>query len=36
VGAHVAHIFEKLDVHSRMEASARAQQLGLLDRAPSP
>jgi DNA-binding CsgD family transcriptional regulator len=30
VGAHVAHIFEKLDVHSRLEAATRAQQLGLL------
>jgi ATP/maltotriose-dependent transcriptional regulator MalT len=35
VGAHVAHIFEKLDVHSRMQAAARAQQLGLLER-PAP
>jgi DNA-binding CsgD family transcriptional regulator/tetratricopeptide (TPR) repeat protein len=30
VGAHVAHIFEKLDVHSRLEAAARAQQIGVL------
>jgi DNA-binding CsgD family transcriptional regulator len=36
VGAHVAHIFEKLDVHSRLEAAARAQHLGLLERSPSP
>ena len=29
VGAHLAHIFEKLDVHSRVEAAGRAHQLGL-------
>ena len=29
VGAHLAHIFGKLDVHSRVEAAGRAQQLGL-------
>jgi DNA-binding CsgD family transcriptional regulator len=30
VGAHLAHIFEKLDVHSRVEAAGRAQQLGMV------
>jgi DNA-binding CsgD family transcriptional regulator/tetratricopeptide (TPR) repeat protein len=34
VGTHVAHIFEKLDVHTRVQAAARAQQLGLPVRAP--
>jgi DNA-binding CsgD family transcriptional regulator/tetratricopeptide (TPR) repeat protein len=29
VSAHLAHIFDKLDVHSRVEAAARAQQLGM-------
>ena len=29
VGAHVAHIYAKLGVHSRVEAAGRAQQLGL-------
>ncbi len=29
VGAHLAHIFEKLDVHSRVEAAGRAHQLGM-------
>jgi DNA-binding NarL/FixJ family response regulator len=32
VGTHVAHIFEKLDVHSRLEAAGRAQQLGVVER----
>ena len=32
VGTHVAHIFEKLDVHTRVEAAGRAQQLGMLRR----
>jgi DNA-binding CsgD family transcriptional regulator/tetratricopeptide (TPR) repeat protein len=36
VGAHVAHVFEKLGVHSRLEAAVRAQQLGVVERAPSP
>jgi DNA-binding CsgD family transcriptional regulator len=31
VAAHVAHIFEKLDVHTRVEAAGRAQRLGVLD-----
>jgi DNA-binding CsgD family transcriptional regulator len=30
VGTHVAHIFDKLDVHTRMEAAARAEQLGVV------
>jgi ATP/maltotriose-dependent transcriptional regulator MalT len=30
VGTHVAHIFEKLDVHSRVEAAGRARGLGLV------
>ena len=29
VGAHIAHIYAKLGVHSRVEAASRAQQLGL-------
>jgi DNA-binding CsgD family transcriptional regulator len=29
----VAHIFEKLDVHSRVEAAGRAQSLGVVGRA---
>ncbi|MDP9347492.1 MAG: response regulator transcription factor, partial [Actinomycetota bacterium] len=29
VGAHLAHIFDKLDVHSRVEAAGRAHQLGM-------
>jgi DNA-binding NarL/FixJ family response regulator len=29
VGAHLAHIFAKLDVHSRVEAAGRAHQLGM-------
>ena len=36
VGAHVAHVFQKLGVHSRLEAAVRAQQLGVVERAPSP
>ena len=32
VGTHVAHIFQKLDVHTRLEAAGRAQQLGVLER----
>ena len=32
VGTHVAHIFEKLGVHSRVEAAGRARQLEALDR----
>jgi DNA-binding CsgD family transcriptional regulator len=32
VGAHLAHIFGKLDVHTRVEAAGRAQQLGIFDR----
>ena len=32
VGTHVAHIFDKLDVHTRVEAASRAQQLGVLQR----
>jgi DNA-binding CsgD family transcriptional regulator len=31
VAAHVAHIFDKLDVHTRVEAAGRAQRLGMLD-----
>ena len=30
VAAHVAHIYDKLDVHSRVEAAGRAQRLGVL------
>ena len=30
VAAHLAHIFDKLGVHSRVEAAGRAQRLGLL------
>ena len=30
VNTHVGHIFDKLDVHSRVEAAGRAQRLGLL------
>ena len=30
VGTHVAHVFEKLDVHSRVAAAGRAQALGVL------
>jgi LuxR family maltose regulon positive regulatory protein len=29
--AHATHIFQKLDVHNRMQAVARAKELGLLD-----
>ncbi len=32
VAAHMAHIYDKLDVHSRVEAAGRAQQLGVLQR----
>jgi DNA-binding CsgD family transcriptional regulator len=31
VGTHLAHIFGKLGVHTRVQAAGRAQQLGLLD-----
>ena len=30
VRSHIGHIYDKLDVHSRAEAVARAQELGLL------
>ena len=30
VETHVGHVFDKLDVHSRVEAAGRAQRLGLL------
>jgi DNA-binding NarL/FixJ family response regulator len=33
VGTHVAHIFEKLDVHTRVDAARRAQALGVVSRA---
>jgi DNA-binding NarL/FixJ family response regulator len=29
VGAHMAHIYAKLDVHSRVQAAGRARQLGV-------
>ncbi len=29
VGAHMAHIYDKLGVHSRVEAAGRARQLGV-------
>ena len=32
VGTHVAHIFEKLGVHGRVEAAGRAQVLGVVGR----
>ena len=32
VGTHVAHIYDKLDVHTRLDAAGRAQQLGILER----
>jgi len=32
VASHLAHIFDKLDVHSRVEAAGRAHQLGLVER----
>ncbi|MDA0174494.1 LuxR C-terminal-related transcriptional regulator [Solirubrobacter taibaiensis] len=32
VSAHLAHIFSKLDVHSRLAAATRADRLGLLER----
>ena len=31
VASHLAHIFDKLDVHSRVEAAGRAHQLGLVE-----
>jgi ATP/maltotriose-dependent transcriptional regulator MalT len=31
VGSHLAHVFEKLDVHTRVEAAGRAHQLGLVE-----
>jgi DNA-binding NarL/FixJ family response regulator len=31
VATHLAHIFDKLAVHSRVEAAGRAHQLGLLE-----
>jgi DNA-binding NarL/FixJ family response regulator len=34
-GTHVAHIFEKLDVHTRAAATGRAHTLGVLDREPT-
>jgi DNA-binding CsgD family transcriptional regulator len=33
VGAHLAHIFDKLSVHTRVEAAGRAYRLGVLERA---
>jgi len=33
VAAHLAHIFDKLGVHTRVEAAGRAYRLGLLERA---
>ena len=35
VGAHVAHIYDKLGVHSRVEAAGHARRLGLLKVAPT-
>jgi DNA-binding NarL/FixJ family response regulator len=32
VGTHVAHIFEKLGVHGRVEAAGRAHVLGVVER----
>ena len=32
VAAHLAHIFDKLGVHTRVEAAGRAQRLGVLQR----
>jgi DNA-binding CsgD family transcriptional regulator len=32
VAAHMAHIYGKLDVHSRVEAAGRAERLGVLER----
>jgi DNA-binding CsgD family transcriptional regulator len=34
VAAHMAHIYGKLGVHSRVEAAGRAQRLGVLERSP--
>jgi DNA-binding CsgD family transcriptional regulator/tetratricopeptide (TPR) repeat protein len=34
VGAHLTHIFDKLDVHSRVEAAGRAHQLGMVGGGP--
>ena len=31
VASHLAHIFDKLAVHSRVEAAGRAHQLGLVE-----
>ena len=31
VASHLAHIFDKLDVHSRVEAAGRAHQFGLVE-----
>jgi DNA-binding CsgD family transcriptional regulator len=36
VGTHVGHIFEKLDVHTRVEAAGRAQALGIASPGPPP
>ena len=36
VAAHMAHIYGKLGVHSRVEAAGRAQQLGVLERPLAP
>jgi DNA-binding NarL/FixJ family response regulator len=35
VNGHIAHIFDRLGVHSRTEAAAEAVRLGLLDSRPS-
>ena len=35
VAAHVAHIYDKLGVHSRVEAAGQARRLGLLNGAPT-
>ena len=32
VSTHMAHIYSKLDVHSRLAAATRAERLGLLER----
>ena len=34
VSAHVAHIYSKLDVHSRVAAAARVHHLGVLEQPP--
>jgi DNA-binding CsgD family transcriptional regulator/tetratricopeptide (TPR) repeat protein len=36
VAAHLAHIFDKLGVHTRVEAAGRAYRLGVLQRASGP